>query len=461
MIFRMPNEKLRKIRDAPRISGRVLSVWLIILLFGLAARGGAAQSDPAALPPDLDVKEARTLALLYNPGLARLKAQLAEQDGVLSEIRAAKNPRLDATGNYTEEDENKLQSFGASSAPDRTRWDANIEAGITVFTGGRNRYAMKSGIAQRRALRGDIAAREQQLVVDVYHAFLDAWLAQDTTHVQREAMGVLEEQLNLAKNRLDAGTGARFDVLQAEVVLANARPPLIRAQNDFRRAMDRLRRFIGLPYPEGVEAEDMKLNGIPDEVDDEISRPLHEAILMATEQRPEIEAVEYEAEAARHEMESTRRANRPQVDLFARYGIENDPFGEMDELHGWTAGVRVNWALSDGGLRKGQVQQAQSRLDQASLEKDELILEVEGEVREAYYNFLEAKSILETSQLVIQQAEEALRLARNRYQAGRGTQLDVLESQLQLTRAKLERSTALHDMNLASIEIKRAVGVDL
>ena len=89
------------------------------------------------------------------------------------------------------------------------------------------------------------------------------------------------------------------------------------------------------------------------------------------------------------------------------------------------------------------------------------MLEVEGEVREAYYNFLEAKSILETSQLVIQQAEEALRLARNRYQAGRGTQLDVLQSQLQLTRAKLEHSTALHDMKLASIEIKRAVGADL
>ena len=73
----------------------------------------------------------------------------------------------------------------------------------------------------------------------------------------------------------------------------------------------------------------------------------------------------------------------------------------------------------------------------------------------------EAAAILETSKKVIEQAREALQLARNRYKAGKGTQLEVLESQLQLTRAQLEQSTARHDMELASIQMKRAIGEEI
>ena len=57
--------------------------------------------------------------------------------------------------------------------------------------------------------------------------------------------------------------------------------------------------------------------------------------------------------------------------------------------------------------------------------------------------------------------DEALRLARNRYQAGQGTQLDVLESQLQLTRARLENSTAVNNLQRALIRIKRATGTPI
>jgi len=105
------------------------------------------------------------------------------------------------------------------------------------------------------------------------------------------------------------------------------------------------------------------------------------------------------------------------------------------------------------------VSQARSRLwGLQELERD-TILAVESEVRQAFYNYDEAVSIQHSAGLAVEQAEEALKMASDRYGAGKGTQVDVLDSQLQLTRAELEQSSARFDAHRAVIEIRRAVGL--
>jgi len=277
--------------------------------------------------------------------------------------------------------------------------------------------------------------------------------------VQEQSIELLEETLKYARNRLDAGVGARFDVMQAEVSLANARPPLIRAKNDYKRNIDDLRRVLGVGFPPGKGAEDIALEEVDAPMDIDIQ--LESALRSAAEQRPELKEIAFQLEAAQEDVQVARRRRAPLVDVFANYGAEHDQFGEDDVLHGWSAGIRLNWPLWDGGKVKGLVMQRRAELQQTEFSKDELTLSIESEVRQSLYDYQEARSILETTSLVIDQAEEALRLARNRYQAGRGTQLDVLESQLQLTRARLEDSVALNSLQRALIRIKRSVGMSL
>jgi outer membrane protein TolC len=67
----------------------------------------------------------------------------------------------------------------------------------------------------------------------------------------QQSVDLLAEQLKDQQNRYDAGTVPRFNVLQAEVALANAKPPLIQAQNNYRVSMYKLVRLLGMDYPPG------------------------------------------------------------------------------------------------------------------------------------------------------------------------------------------------------------------
>jgi len=83
------------------------------------------------------------------------------------------------------------------------------------------------------------------------------------------------------------------------------------------------------------------------------------------------------------------------------------------------------------------------------------------EVRTSYSNFIEAREVLDSQKKVVEVAEEALRLARARSEAGTGTQLDVLSAQTALTDARTTQVQALHDYDAARARLQRAVGENM
>ena len=426
----------------------------------MAAPGRAQDTGAhAGLPPVLDLATAVELAVAHNPGLKRTRERLGIQDGRLREIRAGGRPRLGVESAYTVYDERRLQSFGAAQAPDDTRWNAGAEAALTVFSGGRQVLATRREAERKQAVEAELIAIAQDLAAAVHEAYYDALLARETAAVQQDAIRVLEEQKENAQNRFTAGRGTRFDVTQANVAVANARPPLVRAQNDYHRRVDELRRRIGLPFPPGIEAGDIRLEAVEETGTLEVD--LGSALATAGEQRPELQDIAWRVKAAQHNVEVTRRENIPLVDLFANYGAESDQFGDEDVLHGWTAGARLQWDFLDGGKRTGRLMQDTAELRRLQYQEEALRLAIGSEVRQAYYDYQEAETILHSTRLVIEQAQEALDLARNRYQAGKGTQIDVLESRLQLTRARLEDTVALNSLRRALVRIKRATGTPL
>lgn len=430
--------------------------WKPILLCLLAP--GLAGAQPT-LPEELTLTEAVEFARLHSPVLKEIRQRMDFQDGVVKETRSAGLPQVSVVGGYTQFDENRQQSFGADMAPDDSQWNMDAEVSNIIYSGGRNRMAIDSELDRKAAVAAELEAASEDILAAVHEAYYDALLARETAEVQREAVAVLREQLASARNRLEAGTGARFDVTQAEVAVANAHLPLVRAENDYRRRIDDLRRQIGLPFPPGKDAGDIRLARAP--APEELDLELDTALAVAAERRPELTDVARRLQAARRDIKRAAKQNRPLLEAFVDYGVENDQFGEEDELHGWTAGVRLTWDLFTSGGRRGRIEQRAAEMRAIRYEQDQLRLQIGSEVRQAFYDYQEARGILQVTRLVIEQAEEALQLARNRYEAGRGTQLDVLESELQLTRSRLEDTTSLNNLRRAVVRIKRAIGAPL
>ena len=112
-------------------------------------------------------------------------------------------------------------------------------------------------------------------------------------------------------------------------------------------------------------------------------------------------------------------------------------------------------------LTHGKVVQAKALYEKSKTDLDDRARQIELEVRTAYSDFIKAREVLDSQQKVQEEAEEALREASARADAGTGTQLDVLDAQTSLTQARTTEVQALHDYDAARARLERAIGEEM
>jgi outer membrane protein TolC len=252
-------------------------------------------------------------------------------------------------------------------------------------------------------------------------------------------------------------------VLQAEVAVANARPPLINARNAYRIAKNNLSNLLGYNLPRNVW-EDIPLQ-LTDKLDsDPYSIELPSAIAQALQRRTELAALQRTVGLQRENIINARAGYKPTIQAFAGYQWQSKQFTSddpSDDLNGWLVGGQLTWNIFDGLLTHGKVIQAKAQLAHAKADLDDNSRKIELEVRTDYSGLIEAREVLESQQKVQEEAEEALRLARARADAGTGTRLDVLNAETQLTQARTTQVQALHDYDVARARLERAIGQDM
>jgi outer membrane protein TolC len=160
---------------------------------------------------------------------------------------------------------------------------------------------------------------------------------------------------------------------------------------------------------------------------------------------------------------NARAGYKPSVQVYAGYGARSSQFTNdlSFEKHGWLAGAELSWDVFDGLLTRGKVIEAKALRDKARTELDDTSRRIELEVRTAYSTFVEAREVLDSQEKVQEEADEALRLARARAEAGTATQLDVLDAETSLTQARTTQVQALHDYAIARARLERAIGQDM
>lgn len=413
--------------------------------------------DPTlAMPGELTLDYALAFALDNNFGIRAAQERIRQQDGVVLEIKAQRIPTVTAAAQFTRNDPTLSgASFGGS---DRG-WNFNVTARQIVFAGG----GVTAGVqAQRAALAAaelDLRAVIHDALLDVRTRFYAVLLARETIQVREQNSELLARQLQDVQHRFEAGTVSNFEVLRAEVSLANAQPPLITARNDHRLAIEELRRALGYTAspadPAQVPTFVGALGFTPTAFD------LASALASAREHRPELLRLD-QLEAAAERTVKLRQANRyPTLSIFGSYAGRKSPssIAFSDTLYGWTAGVDSSWNIFDGRATRGRVVQARSVLAQATLSAEEARLVVAVDVRRSISTLQQAVELAEASQKVVTQAEEALRLAEARFSAGTATQLDVFQSQVELTTARLNQVQAYFSYNVAAAQLRRDMGL--
>jgi outer membrane protein TolC len=445
------------------------------LVLWFAAGGGcplAAETNALSwLEQPLALSDCIDLALQHNSTILKGKSDLEASYGVVIQTRAIAIPKVRSGASYQ-----KTQASGVETFPPvpptilspfpqvrgDQKWSGDIRLVQSVYEGGRILSALRTAkLTKEQAL-----LQYQTVIADTLLAvrisYNDVLLGEQEIVVQQASVDLLTNELTDQKRRFEAGTVPRFNVLRAEVELANARPRLIHARNDYRVAKNNLAVLIGYNLPTNLgEDIPLKLTGRLEAEPLDLELPV--AIAQALENRTELASLRKALGLAKEAVITAQGARLPSVEVFTGYGSHNSIFTDdlTRDVSGWYAGALMNWDIFDGLYTKGKIDEAKALRQRAEYDLEDNTRKVELEVRTSYSNFIEAREVLESQKKVQESAEETLRLATVRSQAGTGTQLDVLSAQTALTEARTTQIQALRDYAVARARMERAVGQNI
>jgi outer membrane protein TolC len=411
---------------------------------------------------DLTIQEAITTAIQKNPDILGAVQELNTTSGRFISVRSRIIPQVTVKSDYgyTSNELQTVQDLGAPNVNDE-QWGVNIEFSQLIYDGGAVVSGMRAAISDEVAsyyrLRGVI----DRVIFEVKTNFHEIVLNRALIIANQQSVDLLAEQLKDQQNRYEAGTVPRFNVLQAEVALANAKPPLIQAENNYRVSMYRLVRLLGIDYPPGFPSEVPfnvvgKLDYNPRDFQPD------ESIRSAVTRNPELKAQRQLilGEAARVNQQFA--GYLPQINAKAVQTNQSDMLTSnlMNMVNGWFFGVTGSWAVWDGFLTYGNMKTAKARLDQAKINYDNGVREVILQVQQAISKILEAKETVDSQEASVVQGVEALRLAQERLDAGAGTQLDVLNQQTSLLQSQTFLLQAYYSYITGLAEYDRALSLD-
>ena len=418
-----------------------------------------------AAPMELSLQDSIKLSLQNN---AKLKIATQSKEKSLWTIKQAQSYKnFDLSYNLTGVRGDTPASWYApySSTTGKFNYDnlsiynnyANqLKLVLPVYTGGKVESLIEQAKSGSKVADFNIVAVKQQLTLETTVAYYHVLQARNMLAIAKQTVDDLAQHLINVQSHYDAGTVALPDLLQTKVRLANSQDDLIKAQNAYELSMYALNNVMGLPLKNQIKAiDEFVYTPYPVSLDDLIAH--------AVGQRPELSAAALNVSINEQQITVAKSDNLPTISLFGTqtWNSErsNSAVGNYNEKD-WMVGANLTLDLFDGGRTKSQIKQAETGVniarEQLQKAKDDISLEVSS----YYLSMKEAEKRLETNQVAVNEARTNLALTKQRYEAGIGTNLDVIDAELALDRSQTIHVQALYDYNTSKAQLQRAIGAD-
>jgi len=350
-------------------------------------------------------------------------------------------------------------------------------ASTTIDGGLRLEYAIFSperqaniNIATEILLQSQLEVQrvEEELRLDVTEAYYSLELADEQVRISQADVDVRSQRVEQIKQLLEAALVTRLDLLNAQVELDNSRQQLKNSSAQQQIAQSNLVRLLSLPFSVVPKAADeVKLAG-------EWNLSLEETILLALNNRVELEQTLAQRRQRQSERDSALAAIQPRVSLFAEYNIlqiysdqpdiaSDPPFASANYPargfgDGYAFGVLFSWNFFDGGAAQARAKQAELGVAIADQTYADNAQEIRAQVEQAFIQLPTQKENVATAQIALENAKEAVEAAQLRFDAAINTQTEVLDAQSRLVQAENNLVQAIISYNRALAQLQRAVG---
>jgi outer membrane protein TolC len=442
------------------------SVPLLLLLALLVA--GGARPAAAQTPVPLTIEAAVERGLAEAPRIAEARARVAAADAAVASRGALGRPTVSAFTSYLRT--NHVTEFGVTQPdgrllvlypdiPDNFR--VRAEMAVPVFTSGRVEALVASARAEGRAADADRRTVEADVALDVARAYWSLVLARESVIVLQQSLARADASVSDVRARVDAGLLPPNDLLSSQAQRARQQVRLIQSQHDATLAEADLGRLVGADP------------GQPIATTTPIDRPIAAAAALAAmnvdalverarQARSERDGLQERAAALRATALASGAGRRPQVSALAavepatpnpRFFPRTDAFKTS-----WDLGVTVSWALLDGGRSKADAAAATAQAAALGHRLEDFDAGVRIEVRQRVLDLESNRAALAASGEAVAAATEARRVVEERFAAGVATSTDVIDAQVALLEAALERTRIEAGLRFGEARLIRTVG---
>ncbi|MBD1915533.1 MULTISPECIES: TolC family protein [Cyanophyceae] len=401
----------------------------------------------------LSLETALELAYRNSEELRVAQLRLERNQAGLRVQQAARLPTVDLSADLQTSNQSSSGSGGTFDSTSTTA-GSTLRTDYDLGLSGERSARIRAAERQARVSELQVEQTREDLRLNTTTDYYAVQEAIEQIRINQAFLEAAERNLRDTQLREEVGVGTRFDVLQAEVQVANARQTLTQATSQRQISQRQLARRLNIQPSIDLTTLAVNIAGA-------WPLSLEESIVLAFQNRSELEQFLVEREFNDAQRQASLAAVRPNLGVFAQYGVQSllsSSSGASSRIDdGFSLGARLNWRLFDGGAARAGADQSEIDIETDESEFESARNDIRVQVEEAYYTLVSNQSNIDTASVAVNQAEEALELANLRFNAGVGTQLEVINAIRDLTEAQGNLVTAVLEYNRALARLERSV----
>ncbi|MBR2115459.1 MAG: TolC family protein [Alistipes sp.] len=432
--------------------------FLLMLGFAVAALTVSAQEEKLVL----SLEQALEIALSENPTIKIADQQIEIKRYAKQGTYASLYPQIDATASYQRVIKKQTMSmdFGGQTQTIKVGSDNSFNGGIALGMPVVNAQLWES--LKVSALDVELAVEQARssridMVEQVTKAYYGVLLAKESYNLFQRVYDNAVNNNEVVKKRFDVGSVSEYDLITSNVSVQNAQPNMIEAEYTVVLALWQLKALLGIDLQRDIDVTGSLMDYV------HIMDRGYDISQLSLENNSTLKQLDMQEDMLNHALRITKFANIPSLSLNAAYlytALGND--GKFFKKEAWNpysyAGLQLNIPIFAGNKRRAATREANLNLQNLQLQRENVERQLRVGIVQYLNNMQSSVKKYHASAATVDQAQRGYDIAVKRYDVGRGTLVDIDNSQVALVQAEMSRNQSVYNFLTAKVSLDKVLG---
>ena len=429
-----------------------------MLCFAMAALTVSAQSEKLVL----SLEQALEIALSENPTIKIADQQIEIKRYAKQGTYASLYPQIDATASYQRVIKKQTMSmdFGGQTQTIKVGSDNSFNGGIAMGMPVVNAQLWES--LKLSALDVELAVEQARssridMVEQVTKAYYGVLLAKESYALFQRVYNNAVSNNEIVKKMYDVGSVSEYDLITSNVSVQNAIPNMIEGEYAVTLALWNLKALLGVDLE-----KDIDVTGTLMDYTSALDKG-YDISQLNLENNTTLKQLDMQEQMLEHALKITKLANVPSLSLNAAYlytALGND--GKFFQKSAWNpysyAGIQLNIPIFAGNKRRAATREARLNLNSLQLQRENVERQLRVGIVQYLNNMQSSVKKYHASAATVDQAQTGYDIAVKRYEVGRGTLVNIDNSQVALVQAELSRNQSIYNFLSAKVSLDKVLG---